>query len=87
MATLECPAPSEIKQTILSMSDGGVSTIKSIRHDVFQSTDFFPRQYDGRAIIGVNYEDSRKGISDEEIIRRYNEAKEAGEHQRRTVWA
>ncbi|KXG52662.1 Aldolase-type TIM barrel [Penicillium griseofulvum] len=87
VATLECPAPSEIKQTILLMSDGGVSTIKSIRHDVFQSTDFFPRQYDGRAIIGVNYEDSRKGISDEEIIRRYNEAKEAGEHQRRTVWA
>ncbi|KAJ5513016.1 Aldolase-type TIM barrel [Penicillium fimorum] len=87
VATSECPAPSTIKQTIVSASDGGVSTIKSIRHDVFQSTDVFPRQYDGRAIIGVNYEDSREGVSDEEIIRRYNEAKEAGEHQRRTVWA
>ncbi|KAJ5836101.1 Aldolase-type TIM barrel [Penicillium robsamsonii] len=87
VATSECPAPSTIKQTIISTSDGGASTIKSIRHDVFQSTDVFPRQYDGRAIIGVNYEDSRQGISDEEIIRRYNEAKEAGEHQRRTVWA
>ncbi|KAJ5383362.1 Aldolase-type TIM barrel [Penicillium concentricum] len=87
VATSECPAPSTIKQTIVSRSDGGLSTIKSIRHDVFQSTDVFPRQYDGRAIIGVNYEDSQEGISDEEIIRRYNEAREAGEHQRRTVWA
>ncbi|KOS39759.1 hypothetical protein ACN38_g9378 [Penicillium nordicum] len=87
VATSECPAPSAIKQTIVSGRDGGASTIKSIRHDVFQSTDLFPRQYDGRAIIGVNYEDSRDGVSDEEIIRRYNAAKEAGEHQRRTVWA
>ncbi|CAG8316991.1 unnamed protein product [Penicillium nalgiovense] len=87
VATSECPAPSEIKQTIVSGGDGGVSTIKSIRHDVFQSTDLFPRQYDGRAVIGASYKDSREGASDEEIIRRYNEAREAGEHQRRTVWA
>ncbi|KAJ5959108.1 Aldolase-type TIM barrel [Penicillium vulpinum] len=87
VATSECPAPSAIKQTIVSRNDGGVSTIKSIRHDVFQSTDLFPRQYDGRAIIGVNYEDYQKGVSDEEIIRRHNEAKGAGEHQRRTIWA
>ncbi|KAJ6128403.1 hypothetical protein N7471_009620 [Penicillium samsonianum] len=87
VATSECPAPSAIKQTIVSRGDGGVSTIKTILHDVFQSTDVFPRQYDGRAIIGVSYEDSQKGVSNEEIIRRYNEAKEAGEHHRRTVWA
>ncbi|KAJ5794403.1 hypothetical protein N7457_001002, partial [Penicillium paradoxum] len=87
VATSECPAPSTIKQTIISSRDGGVSTIKSIRHDVFQCTDLFPRQYDGRAVIGVNYRDSQEGVPDEEIIRRYNEAKEAGDHQRRTVWA
>ncbi|KAJ5405594.1 hypothetical protein N7465_006878 [Penicillium sp. CMV-2018d] len=87
VATSECPAPFEIKQTIVSGSDGGASTVKSIRHDVFQSTDIFPRQYDGRAIIGVSYEDSLHGVSDEEIIRRYDAAKEAGEHQRKTVWA
>ncbi|KAJ5164655.1 uncharacterized protein N7500_006485 [Penicillium coprophilum] len=87
VATSECPAPCTIKQTIVSRSDGGISTIKSIQHDIFQSTDLFPRQYDGRAIIGVSYGDSQEGVTDEEIIRRYNEAKEAGEHQRRTVWA
>ncbi|CAI7658459.1 unnamed protein product [Penicillium viridicatum] len=87
VATSECPAPFEMKQTIVSGRDGGASTVKSIRHDVFQSTDVFPRQYDGRAITGVSYEDSLNGVSDEEIIRRYDAAKEAGEHQRRTVWA
>jgi nitronate monooxygenase len=76
-----------MKDTIVSSRDGAVSTIKSIRHDVFQSTDVFPRQYDGRAVIGVNYEESEEGISDEEIIRRYNEARMTGEDQRRTVWA
>ncbi|KAJ5317244.1 hypothetical protein PENANT_c045G05740 [Penicillium antarcticum] len=86
VATSECPAPSAMKETIVSSSDGGVSTIKSTRHDVFQSTDVFPRQYDGRAVIGVNYEESERGVSDEEIIQRYNEASKAGEVQRRTVW-
>ncbi|KAJ6072568.1 hypothetical protein N7467_010653 [Penicillium canescens] len=87
VATSECPAPSAMKEAIVSSSDGGVSTIKSTRHDVFQSTDVFPRQYDGRAVIGVNYEESEEGVSDDEIIRRYDEARKAGDDQRRTVWA
>ncbi|KAJ5145578.1 Aldolase-type TIM barrel [Penicillium bovifimosum] len=87
VATSECPAPSEIKQTILSTTDGGVSTVKTTRHDVFQSTDVFPRRYDGRAVVGMNYRDSEEGVSDEEIIRRHNEARAAGDDRRRTVWA
>ncbi|CAG7931757.1 unnamed protein product [Penicillium olsonii] len=87
LATVECPAPSAMKQTILSSTDGGVTTIKSVRHDVFQSTDVFPRQYDGRAVIGINYQESEAGVDDDEVIRRYNEARQAGEDQRRTVWA
>ncbi|KAJ5576378.1 hypothetical protein N7535_003304 [Penicillium sp. DV-2018c] len=87
VATSECPAPSASKQTIVSSTDGAVSTVKTTRHDVFQSTDIFPRQYDGRAVIGINYRDSENGVPDEEIIRRYNEARAAGDDQRRTVWA
>lgn len=71
----------------MSSTDGGVSTVKSVQHDVFQSTDVFPRQYDGRAVIGISYEDSQAGVSNDEVIRRYNEARQAGEDQRRTVWA
>ncbi|CAG8007791.1 unnamed protein product [Penicillium salamii] len=87
VSTFECPAPSAMKQTIVSSTDGGVSTVKSVQHDVFQSTDVFPRQYDGRAVIGISYEDSQAGVSNDEVIRRYNEARQAGEDQRRTVWA
>ncbi|CAG8939238.1 unnamed protein product [Penicillium salamii] len=87
VSTFECPAPSAMKQTIVSSTDGGVSTVKSVQHDVFQSTDVFPRQYDGRAVIGISYEDSQAGVGNDEVIRRYNEARQAGEDQRRTVWA
>ncbi|KAJ5169042.1 Aldolase-type TIM barrel [Penicillium canariense] len=76
-----------MKESIIAASDGGVSTIKSTSHDVFQSTDVFPRQYDGRAVIGISYHESQSGASDEEVIRRYNEAKDKGEDHRRTVWA
>jgi nitronate monooxygenase len=76
-----------MKESIIAATDGGVSTIKTTRHDVFQSTDVFPRQYDGRAIIGISYTESQSGASDEEIIQRYNEAREKGDDQRRTVWA
>jgi nitronate monooxygenase len=71
----------------LSGNDGAASTIKSTRHDVFQSTDVFPRQYDGRAVIGISYDESKAGASDEEIIQRYNDAIKNGEDYRRTVWA
>lgn len=87
MATSECPAPLSMKESIIAATDGGVATIKTTKHDVFQSTDVFPRQYDGRAIIGISYNESHAGASDEEIIQRYNEARDQGDDQRRTVWA
>jgi nitronate monooxygenase len=87
VATEECPAPAKIKDSIVKAQDGAFSTVKSVRHDVFQSTDVFPRQYDGRALVGVSWEDSQSGVSDEEVIRRYNEAIGQENDQRRTVWA
>lgn len=76
-----------MKETLISTKIGAVSTVKSTRHDVFQSTDVFPRHYDGRAVIGPSWNDSQSGLSDGEVIRRYNEAKKQGEDDRRTVWA
>ncbi|KAJ5937185.1 Aldolase-type TIM barrel [Penicillium verhagenii] len=83
IATAECPAPPIIKQAILSGSDGAASTIKSTKHDVFQSTD----QYDGRAVVGISFDEFKSGASDEEIIQRYKDAMQNGEDYRRTVWA
>jgi nitronate monooxygenase len=76
-----------MKESIIAATDGGVSTVKTTKHDVFQSTDVFPRQYDGRAIIGISYNEFESGASDEGIIQRYNEAREKGDDHRRTVWA
>ncbi|KAJ5136913.1 Aldolase-type TIM barrel, partial [Penicillium atrosanguineum] len=87
VATEECPAPASIKDSIVKAQDGAFSTVKSVRHDVFQSTDVFPRQYDGRALVGISWNDAQSGVSDEEVIRRYDEAIKQGEDHRRTVWA
>ncbi|KAJ5414392.1 hypothetical protein N7509_001019 [Penicillium cosmopolitanum] len=87
VATAECPAPEQIKQTIVSATDGAISTVKSVQHDVFQSTDVWPAQYDGRAVIGVSYTDSQSGVTNEEVIQRYNDARKMGQDHRRTVWA
>ncbi|KAJ6127414.1 Aldolase-type TIM barrel [Penicillium sp. IBT 18751x] len=87
VATEECPAPPLIKDSIVKAQDGASSTVKSVRHDVFQSTDVFPRQYDGRALVGISWTEAQSGVSDEEVIRRYDEAIKQGEDHRRTVWA
>ncbi|KAJ5216402.1 uncharacterized protein N7498_002809 [Penicillium cinerascens] len=87
VATEECPAPPHIKNSIVKAQDGAFSTVKSVQHDVFQSTDVFPRQYDGRALIGISWTESQSGVSDDEVIRRYKEAIKQGEDHRRTVWA
>ncbi|KAF9892057.1 hypothetical protein FE257_002463 [Aspergillus nanangensis] len=87
IATVECSAPDTAKQQILSAVDGGSATVKSRKHDVFQSTDFWPIRYDGRAIIGPCYKEYAGGIADEEVIRRHNEAKENGEAERTIIWA
>ncbi|KAJ5302721.1 Aldolase-type TIM barrel [Penicillium atrosanguineum] len=80
-------APASIKDSIVKAQDGAFSTVKSVRHDVFQSTDVFPRQYDGRALVGISWNDAQSGVSDEEVIRRYDEAIKQGDDHRRTVWA
>lgn len=38
-------------------------------------------------MIGLSYTDSLSGISNEEVIQRYNDARKEGKDHRRTVWA
>ena len=56
-------------------------------HDNIQGTGFWPKVYDGRAIIGESYKDHLAGLSEEENIAKYKSAFAAGESTRRTVWA
>ncbi|GAB1192860.1 hypothetical protein APSETT444_002059 [Aspergillus pseudonomiae] len=87
VATVECTAPDSTKDKLVSTTDGATTTIKSRKHDVFNSTDFWPTQYDGRAIIGRSYEDFRRGVTDEEIVKRHRDAREKGENDRTIIWA
>ena len=87
IATVECAGPHVAKQKIISTTDGASTTIKSRKHDVFNSTDIWPTQYDGRAIIGRSYEDFQSGVTDEEILRRHSDAREKGEDDRTIIWA
>ncbi|KAL8742224.1 MAG: hypothetical protein Q9190_005258 [Brigantiaea leucoxantha] len=72
---------------MVSTTDGASSTIKSTSHDVFQSTDFWPSMYDGRAIIGESFKDFKAGMPDEENVAKYKAAMAVEDHGRRTVWA
>ncbi|KNG83756.1 2-nitropropane dioxygenase precursor [Aspergillus nomiae NRRL 13137] len=87
VATVECTAPDSTKEKLVSTTDGATTTVKSRKHDVFNSTDFWPTQYDGRAIIGRSYEDFRSGVTDEEIVKRHRDAREKGENDRTIIWA
>lgn len=60
---------------------------RSSIHDNIQGTGFWPKVYDGRAIIGESYKDHLAGLSEEENIAKYKSAFAAGESTRRTVWA
>ncbi|BAE58426.1 unnamed protein product [Aspergillus oryzae RIB40] len=79
--------PDIAKEKIVSTTDGTTTTIKSRKHDVFNSTDVWPSQYDGRAIIGRSYEDFQSGVTDEEILKRHSNAREKGEDDRTIIWA
>ncbi|KAF7618658.1 hypothetical protein AFLA_000310 [Aspergillus flavus NRRL3357] len=87
IATVECAGPDIAKEKIVSTTDGTTTTIKSRKHDVFNSTDVWPSQYDGRAIIGRSYEDFQSGVTDEEILKRHSNAREKGEDDRTIIWA
>jgi len=71
----------------VATDDGAETTIKSVKHDIFQSTNIWPGLYDGRAIIGTSYKEFVDGVTDEELVERYNKAQEKGDGERRTVWA
>ncbi|KAB8211624.1 hypothetical protein BDV34DRAFT_208756 [Aspergillus parasiticus] len=79
--------PDVAKEKIVSTTDGTTTTIKSRKHDVFNSTDVWPTQYDGRAIIGRSYQDFQSGVTDEEILKRHSNAREKGEDDRTIIWA
>ncbi|KAJ2905522.1 hypothetical protein MKZ38_005166 [Zalerion maritima] len=75
------------KKNLINANDGGVSTVKSNFHDDIQSTTIWPRFYDGRGLINPGYIDLQSGVSMDENLKRFKEAKESGDMSRMVTWS
>ncbi|KAJ6445039.1 2-nitropropane dioxygenase protein [Purpureocillium lavendulum] len=82
----ESSASESYKRTVLEARDGGAITIKSTVHDDIQGTPIWPGLYDGRAIVGDSYRDHEAGLPMEENIKKYQDAKQAGDVSRAITW-
>jgi nitronate monooxygenase len=60
---------------------------RSTFHDEILGTTIWPGFYDGRAIVGQSYEDHLTGMSIEDNLKKFKEAKEAGDDSRMVTWA
>lgn len=87
MVAHESSAQDYKRQAILSTSDGGRNTVKSQIHDHVQGNKEWPDLYDGRAVIHHSYHDHQAGVPLEENERRYQAAKESGDHARLVTWS
>jgi nitronate monooxygenase len=67
----------------ISVANGSRTTF----HDDIQGTTIWPAHYDGRAIITQSYVDHTNGVPFEENLKKFKEAKEAGETSRLVHWA
>ncbi|KAK3316705.1 FMN-dependent 2-nitropropane dioxygenase [Apodospora peruviana] len=87
LVATEASTPDFRRKLVLETSDGGASTVKSTFHDDVQGTVIWSKLYDGRAIIGSSYQDHAKGVSLEENVKLFKDAKEAGDNSRMVTWA
>ncbi|ETS75707.1 hypothetical protein PFICI_12651 [Pestalotiopsis fici W106-1] len=87
MVAHESSAQDYKRKAILSTSDGGTNTVKSQIHDHVQGNKEWPDLYDGRAIVHHSYHDHQAGVTLEENERRYQAAKESGDHARLVTWS
>lgn len=60
---------------------------RSTFHDDIQGTTIWPSPYDGRAIISQSYLDHASGLTLAENLKKFKEAKDAGDNSRMVIWA
>ncbi|KAF2666737.1 inosine monophosphate dehydrogenase [Microthyrium microscopicum] len=83
----EAMTPDDMKDTVIKTKDGASSTIKHTIHDDIQGTGFWPKAYDGRAIMGKAYEEYVAGTPLDELKARHQTLLSAKDNSRRIVWA
>ncbi|KAB5571818.1 FMN-dependent 2-nitropropane dioxygenase [Coniochaeta sp. 2T2.1] len=88
MLSKESVTPEYGRKVITETVDGGTATVKTPFHDEIRGTiDIWPEFYDGRGIAGASYKDHASGMSLEDNLKKYDAAKEAGDHSRTVTWA
>ena len=60
---------------------------RSTVHDDIQGTGFWPKDMDGRAIIGDSYRDFLSGLPETDNVAKYETATAAGDLSRKIIWA
>ncbi|KAK5661661.1 hypothetical protein OQA88_9761 [Cercophora sp. LCS_1] len=83
----EASTPEFRKKLILEAQDGGQATAKSSFHDEIQSSKLWGQFYDGRALVDISYREHLEGLSMEENLDKFRQAKLAGEVSRQVTWA
>ncbi|KAH8895929.1 FMN-dependent 2-nitropropane dioxygenase [Thozetella sp. PMI_491] len=83
----EASTPEFHRNAVTEAVDGGASTVKSTFHDDLNNMNIWPSTYDGRAIVTESYKDHLAGLSLEENLKKFAEAKEADDASRFIMWA
>ncbi|KAF5346991.1 hypothetical protein D9757_013397 [Collybiopsis confluens] len=85
LGTPECMYPENAKEVILH--SGLNSTIRSGVFDEINQTSFWPKGYDGRAVINDVVNDEKAALALEERLERFEKSKKNGELSRLIIWA
>jgi len=64
---------------VLSVTDGGASTVGTTVYDVVRGIHGWPRAYNGRGVANRTYHDADQGMSEAENMEKYKEAMQQGD--------
>ncbi|KAI1613702.1 oxidoreductase 2-nitropropane dioxygenase [Exophiala viscosa] len=64
---------------VLSVTDGGASTVGTTIYDVVRGIHGWPRAYNGRGIANSTYHDAEQGMSEAENVEKYETAVQQGD--------
>ncbi|KAF5379607.1 hypothetical protein D9757_009199 [Collybiopsis confluens] len=85
LGTPECMYPEKAKEVIVNSSLN--STVRSDVFDEVNRTAFWPKGYDGRAVVNDIVNDQKAALTLEERLARYENSKKNGESTRLVIWA
>lgn len=74
MPTTESEAPEGFKNYLVSLRDGGQTTVRTRIFDQLRGSGYWPPQYNGRAAANSTFTDHERGLSEVENEELYRKA-------------